>query len=55
MHNHYFITLSIADGTEMDTYIDLLIKKGYPGIIFQEALGVNRHICNIVERPCKVG
>jgi len=55
MNNHNFITLPVADGTEMDAYIALPDgQQSFPAIILlQEAFGVNNHIRNIAERLCK--
>ena len=57
MNNHDFITLSVADGTEMDAYIALPgEERSYPGIILlQEAFGVNTHIRDVAERLCNEG
>jgi len=57
MNNHDFITLPVADGTEMDAYV--AYPEGpasFPAIILlQEAFGVNNHIRNIAERLCEEG
>src|SRR5690349_8690371 len=57
MNNHDFVTLPVADGTEMDAYIALPGEdRSYPGIILlQEAFGVNHHIRNVAERLCNEG
>ncbi|MDR3713836.1 MAG: dienelactone hydrolase family protein [Puia sp.] len=57
MTNHDFITIPVADGTEMDVYIAFPEKKGpSPAIIvIQEAYGVNSHIRNVTERLYKEG
>lgn len=57
MNNHDFITLPVADKTEMDAYIALPGEdRSYPGIILlQEAFGVNHHIRNVAERLCNEG
>ena len=57
MNNHDFITLSVADGTEMDAYIALPDEeRSYPGIILlQEAYGVNHHLRNVAGRLCNEG
>ncbi len=57
MTNHDFITIPVADGTEIDAYVAFPEKKGpSPAIIVvQEAYGVNAHIRNVTERLCKEG
>jgi len=57
MNNHDFITLPVADDTEMDAYIAFPEgKEAFPAIILlQEAFGVNNHIRNIAERLCQEG
>jgi len=57
MNNHDFITLPVADGTEIDAYIAFPEEQeSFPAIILlQEAFGVNHHIRNIAERFCKEG
>ena len=57
MENHSFITLPLADGSEMDAYIALPENKGpFPAIILlQEAFGVNHHIRNVAKRLNKEG
>jgi len=57
MNNHDFITLPVADGTEMDAYLAFPEGEGaFPAIIlFQEAFGVNQHIRHIAERLCQEG
>jgi len=57
MNNDEFVTLQVADGTEMDAYIAFPTGDGsFPGIIvLQEAFGVNNHIRNIGERLCSQG
>jgi carboxymethylenebutenolidase len=51
------ITLSVADGTEMDAYISFYdTPRRLPGIIvLQEAFGVNSHIRNVVDRFAQHG
>jgi carboxymethylenebutenolidase len=51
------ITLSVADGTEMDAYMSRPDTSGsLPGIIvLQEAFGVNRHIRNVADRFAEHG
>jgi carboxymethylenebutenolidase len=57
MSSHDFTTISVGDGTEMDSYIALPEGKGpFPGLILlQEAFGVNRHIRRVAEELCKEG
>jgi len=57
MNNYDFITLPVADGTEMDAYLAFPEGEGsFPAIILlQEAFGVNQHIRNIAERLCQEG
>jgi carboxymethylenebutenolidase len=57
MTNHDFITIPVADGTEMDCYVAFPEKKGpSPAVIVvQETYGVNAHIRNVTERLCKEG
>ena len=51
------ITLSVADGSEMDAYVSRPDTSGsLPGIIvLQEAFGVNRHIRNVTDRFAEHG
>jgi carboxymethylenebutenolidase len=51
------VSLKVADGSEMGTYVSIPEGKGpFPGIIvFQEAFGVNQHIRNVTDRIAKEG
>ncbi|GAB3819773.1 dienelactone hydrolase family protein [Pontibacter rugosus] len=57
MDNHTFITLSVADGSEMGAYIAMPDEQTpMPGIILlQEAFGVNSHIRDVAERLAQEG
>ena len=51
------ITLTVADGTEMDAYVSRPDSSGtLPGmIVLQEAFGVNRHIRSVADRFAEHG
>ena len=57
MNNHDFVTLPVADGTEMEAYI-AFPESGNAApamMVLQEAFGVNHHIRTIAERLCQEG
>ena len=57
MSDQNFITLSVADGTEMRAYTAFPSSTGpVPGIILlQEAFGVNQHIRQVADRLAAAG
>ena len=57
MSDQNFVTLSVADGTEMRAYTAFPSSTGpVPGIILlQEAFGVNHHIRSVADRLAAAG
>jgi carboxymethylenebutenolidase len=57
MSDQNFVTLSVADGTEMRAYTAFPAATGpVPGLILlQEAFGVNHHIRNVADRLAAAG
>ncbi|MDQ2792688.1 MAG: dienelactone hydrolase family protein, partial [Bacteroidota bacterium] len=57
MSDQNFVTLSVADGTEMRAYVAFPDGTGpVPGIILlQEAFGVNHHIRSVADRLAAAG
>lgn len=57
MSDQNFVTLPVADGTEMRAYTAFPTSTGpVPGIILlQEAFGVNQHIRNVADRLAAAG
>ncbi|MBH8557840.1 dienelactone hydrolase family protein [Hymenobacter negativus] len=57
MSDQNFVTLAVADGTEMRAYTAFPSSTGpVPGIILlQEAFGVNRHIRSVADRLAAAG
>lgn len=57
MSDQNFVTLSVADGTEMRAYTAFPSSTGpVPGIILlQEAFGVNHHIRSVADRLAQAG
>ncbi|WP_210517737.1 dienelactone hydrolase family protein [Hymenobacter terricola] len=57
MSDQNFVTLAVADGTEMRAYMAFPASTGpVPGIILlQEAFGVNQHIRSVADRLAAAG
>jgi carboxymethylenebutenolidase len=56
MSNSEYVTLAVADGTSMSAYVSRPAGDPKAGlIVFQEAFGVNAHICEVAGRFAQEG